>query len=139
LERNRNVGFVAWGQHHEIIPAERESRQLFKILEALAVLRAQGSHSLAELLVAESRRLSRNSSLIVITSSLDERWPNALQQLLYRGVRAVVIFVDPQSFGGWRDPEPTLNRLAELRVTTYRIAQGVHLPAALHSAESVGR
>jgi hypothetical protein len=51
----------------------------------------------------------------------------------------VVIFVDPQSFGGWRDPEPTLNRLAELRVTTYRIAQGVHLPAALHSAESVGR
>jgi uncharacterized protein (DUF58 family) len=131
LTKNRVVGLVAWGQHREVIPAERESRQLFKILEALAVLRAHSARSLAEVLTAESQRFGRNCTLVVITSSLDERWVGALQQHLYRGVRAAVLFVDPQSFGGWRDPEPILRRLAELRVPVFRLRQGQPLPDAL--------
>lgn len=131
LGQNRVVGLVAWGQHREVIPAEREGRQLFKILEALAVLRAHSPRSLAEVLVAESARFGRNCTLVVVTASLDERWLGALQQHLYRGVKAAVVFVDPQSFGGWRDPEPTLARLAELRVPTYRLRQGQPLAEAL--------
>lgn len=131
LAQNRVVGLLAWGRHHEVIPAERESRQLFKILEALAVLRAQGAQPLAEMLVAETRRFSRNSTLVIFTSSLDERWPAALRQLLYRGVRAVVVFVDPQSFGGWHDPGPILARLTELRVPTYVLRHGQPLAEAL--------
>jgi uncharacterized protein (DUF58 family) len=133
LTKNRVVGMVAWGQHHEVIPAERETRQLLKILEALAVLRAHSTHSLAEVLLAESTRFGRDCTLVVVTASLDERWIGALQQQLYRGVRAVVIFVDPQSFGGWRDPEPLLRRLAELRVPTYRVRQGQALDEALRA------
>jgi len=131
LAQNRVVGMVAWGQHREVIPAERESRQLFKILEALAILRAHSPQSLAEVLVAESNRFGRNSTIVVVTSSLDERWVGALQQHLYRGVRSAVLFVDPQSFGGWRDPEPTLRRLAELRVPTFRLRQGQSLADAI--------
>ncbi|NTU83772.1 MAG: DUF58 domain-containing protein [Chloroflexales bacterium] len=138
LGQNRVVGLVAWGQHHEVIPAEREARQLFKILEALAVLRAHSSRSLAEVLLAESARFGRNCSLVVITSSLDERWVGALQQHLYRGVRAAVVFVDPQSFGGWRDPEPIIRHLAELRVPTYRLKQGQRLAEALKAPLSRG-
>jgi uncharacterized protein (DUF58 family) len=138
LTKNRVVGLVAWGQHREVIPAERESRQLFKILEALAVLRAHSAQSLAEVLTAESQRFGRNSTLVVITSSLDERWVGALQQQLYRGVRSAVLFVDPQSFGGWRDPEPLLLRLAELRVPTFRLRQGQPLPDALREPLGVG-
>jgi uncharacterized protein (DUF58 family) len=133
LAQNRIVGLVAWGQHHEVIPAERESRQLFKIFEALAILRAHSQHSLAEVLTAESQRFGRNATLIIITASLDERWIDALQQHLYRGVRATVVFVDPLSFGGWRDPEFILRRLAELRVPTYRVQQGQSLADALRA------
>jgi len=131
LAQNRLVGLVAWGQHRELIPAEREARQLFKILEALAVLRAHGAHALAEVLVAESQRFGRNCTLVVISSSVDERWVSALQQHLSRGVRAVALFVDPQSYGGWQDPEPLLRRLAGLRVPTYRLRQGQPLPESL--------
>ena len=138
LGQNRVLGLVAWGQHHEVIPAEREARQLFKILEALAVLRAESAQTLAEVLVAESSRFGRHCSLVVITASLDERWVAALQQQLHRGVRAVVLFVDPQSFGGWRDPEPLLRHLAELRVPTYRLKQGQNLAEALQSPLSMG-
>lgn len=131
LAQNRVVGLVAWGQHREVIPAEREARQIFKILEALAILRAHSAQSLAEVLLAESQRFGRNCTLVIITASLDERWVGALQQLLYRGIRATVLFVDPQSFGGWRDPAPILLRLAELRVPTYRLKQGQPLGDAL--------
>jgi uncharacterized protein (DUF58 family) len=139
LARNRIVGMVAWGQHREIIPAERESRQLFKILEALAILRAYGTESLAEVLVAESQRFSRNSTLVIITSSTDERWLAALQQQLYRGLRAVVVFVDPLSFGGWYDPAPIINHLVELRVPVYRVRQGESIANALREPMAVGK
>jgi uncharacterized protein (DUF58 family) len=131
LEQNRMLGLISWGQHREVIPAERESRQLFKILEALAVLRAHGAQPLAEVLAAESVRFGRNCTLVIITPSLDERWAVSLQHLLYRGARAVVVLVEPQSFGGWRDSLAVQARLAELRVPTYVYAQGQSLAEAL--------
>ncbi len=138
LEQNRSVGLISWGQHREVLPAERESRQLFKMLEALAVLRAHGAQPLAEVLAAESVRFGRNCTLVIITASLDERWVVSLQHLLYRGVRAVVILVDPQSFGGWRDSLTIQARLAELRVPTYLFRQGQPLADALQQASIVG-
>ncbi|MEM8532713.1 MAG: DUF58 domain-containing protein [Chloroflexota bacterium] len=137
LEQNRTVGFIGWGQHREVIPAERESRQLFKILEALAVLRAHGAQPLAEVLAAESTRFGRNCTLVIITPSLDERWIISLQHLLYRGARAVVVQIDPQSFGGWQDPLTVQGRLAELRIPTYVYGQGQSLTEALQHPVSV--
>lgn len=135
IEKNRTVGLVAWGQHREVIPAERESRQIFKMLEALAVLRAHGVQPLAEVLAAESARFGRNCTLVIVTPSLDERWVASLQQLRYRGVRAAVVLVDPQSFGGWRDTLAVQQRLAELRTPTYLYRYGQRLEDALSTPE----
>jgi uncharacterized protein (DUF58 family) len=139
LEQNRMLGLISWGQHREVIPAERESRQLFKILEALAVLRAHGAQPLAEVLAAESVRFGRNCTLVIITPSLDERWIVSLQHLLYRGARAVVVLIEPQSFGGWRDSLTIQARLAELRVPTYVYAQGQSLADALRQPIAIGQ
>jgi uncharacterized protein (DUF58 family) len=136
LEQNRMLGLVSWGQHREVIPAERESRQLFKILEALAVLRAHGAQPLAEVLAAEATRFGRNCTLVIVTPSLDERWVVSLQHLLLRGVRAVVLLIDAQSFGGWRDSLTIQGRLAELRVPTYVYAQSQSLADALRQPVS---
>lgn len=135
LAQNRNVGLLAYGEAREVVPPERESRQLFKILEALAVVRARGTMPLAELLVAEGTRFGRNASLIVVTPSLDKRWPDSLQHLIYRGTRAAVVFVDPQSFGSWRDPLEVLGRLGELRTPVYRVRQGQPIDRALAEPE----
>lgn len=131
LNGRRSVGLMAWGQHHELILPDREERQLWKMLEALAVMRAHGTHPLAELLIAEGLRLGRNSTLLIITPSTDSRWVTVLQQLLYRGVRAAVVLVDPRSFGSWHDPVSVLEQLAALRVPTYVLRQGQALDAAL--------
>jgi uncharacterized protein (DUF58 family) len=138
LDQNRPVGLIAWGQHREVIPPERETRQLDKILTALAVLRAYGSQSLAEVLAAESARFGRNCTLVIITPSLDERWVTSLQHLLYRGARAIAIVVDPQSFGGWRDSESLQARLAELRVPTYLYRAGDDLGVVMQQPALAG-
>jgi len=131
LRLNRNVGMVSSGQQHDVVPPEREARQLYKILEPLAMIHADGETPLAELLAAESSRFGRNSSILVITPSVDERWVASLQHLVYRGTRAAVMLIDAKSFGGWRESEATLARLAELRVPIYRIREGEPLDRAL--------
>lgn len=131
LAQNRAVGLIAWGQQREVIPAEREIRQLYKILEALAELRAQGATPLAEVLGAESARFGRNCTLVLITPSLDERWVTSVQHLLYRGVRIVAVLIDARSFGGTRGGETLRMRLAELRVPTYTYGRGQSLAEVL--------
>ncbi len=135
LRLNRNVGLVAHGQHREVIPPEREARQLYKILEALAMLRAKGQTSLAEMLAAEGHRFGRNVSLIIITPAVDPRWVTSLQHMVYRGARSSVVFIDPQSFGGWRDPAPILAQLAEIRLPVYQVHNGDQLDHALAEPE----
>jgi hypothetical protein len=82
-------------------------------------------------LAAESARFTRNCSLVVITPSLEETWVRGLQQLSYRGVRAMVILVDPESFGGWKDTLTVQSRLAETRIPTYVFRQGASLADTL--------
>jgi uncharacterized protein (DUF58 family) len=130
LNGSRNVGLLAWGQHREIIPPEREARQLYKILESLAVIRAHGTHPLAEVLIAEASQFSRSSTMVVITSSVDQAWVTSLQQMLYRGIQTVVVLIDPESFGGWPSAA-ALAKLSELRVPIYRVTQGQPLDQAL--------
>lgn len=137
LNGSRNVGLMAWGQHREVIPPEREARQLYKILESLAVIRAHGTNPLAEVLVAESAQFSRSSTVVVITASVDPAWITSLQQLLYRGIQTVVVLIDQESFGGW--PGTTaVAKLTELRVPIYRVTQGQPLDQALRQPIVMG-
>jgi hypothetical protein len=70
-----------------------------KLLESLAVVRADGAAPLAELLVAEGRRFGRHDFLIVITPSLSERWVAALAEIAQRGVRLSAVLIEPATFG----------------------------------------
>jgi hypothetical protein len=49
-----------------------------------------------------------------------------------------VVFVDPQSFGSWRDPLEVLGRLGELRTPVYRVRQGQPIDRALAEPEIRG-
>jgi uncharacterized protein (DUF58 family) len=131
LGQRRAVGLIAWGQHREIILPEREDRQVLKLLEALAVLRAHGRRPLAEVLLAESLRFGRNTTLVVITPALDEEWVAGLQELRYRGTRAAAILLDQASFGGRAGADMLQGRLQALHVPCSMLRQGQPLAEAL--------
>ena len=136
LSQGRGVGMIATGSHYEIIQAERSDRTYIKMLEALAVVAADGHRRLAEVLVAEARRFNRNSSLIVVTSSTDPDWVDALTMLTSRRVQASVVFIDGSSFGGPGESSGFDERLAKSRLRSYRLRFGDQIADALRASAS---
>ncbi len=124
LQEGRNVGLIASGAHLETIPADRSDRQLVKILESLAVVRADGASSLAELLVAEGRRFGKHDFLVAITPSLAERWVAALAAIAQRGVRVSSVLIEPATFGANPSSLLTVSALAAAGVPTHLVKYG---------------
>lgn len=118
LKEHRSVGLLMAGQRYQAIPTDRGQRQLIKLLEALAVVRASGERGLGELLMAEAARFSRRSSLIIVTPTTDESWVPALSVLQATGVRAAVVLIDASSFGGPTSPLLVVGQLAAQRIPT---------------------
>lgn len=131
LIQGRGVGLIASGAHHEVIQADRSDRAYIKILESLAVVMADGNRPLAEVLVAESRRFNRNSALIVITSSTDTGWVDAIAMHAARRVQASVVWIDGESFGEAESSDQVMDRLAKARIRSYKVRNGDRIADAL--------
>jgi uncharacterized protein (DUF58 family) len=131
IEQGRNVGLVARGMHSEIINADRGERQVMKMLEALSVVHADGGTELQEILTAEAVRFGRNSALVVVTPSADEGWVAGLLPLVYRGVKAVGVIVDPSTFGAPRSTYRVVTSLTAANVPVYLVRRGEEIGRAL--------
>ena len=92
------IGLTVSGADEATLPLDRGERQLDKALEVLAVVHPQRRVSLTQALTTEETKLVRNTVLIVITSSDDLEWVEGLHHLQRRGVRPLVILLDPHSF-----------------------------------------
>jgi uncharacterized protein (DUF58 family) len=131
LDQKRSVGLLMAGQHYEVIPADRGPRQLMKLLEALAVVRAEGGRPLGEVLTAEAARFTRHSAVIVITPSTDEVWVPALATIMQGGARATAVVVEASTFGGGDSPLLVVSQLTALRVPTFTLKRHDDLATVL--------
>lgn len=131
LNQGLSVGLISTGAHYEVIPADRSDRQYVKILETLAVVDADGHRPLAEVLVAEARRFTRQSTLIVITSSTDEAWVRMLAEITGKRVRSAAIFVEPETFGHAKTSQMILSSLLAAGISTHLIKYGDDIGRAL--------
>jgi uncharacterized protein (DUF58 family) len=140
LNQNRNVGVIGTSEHDISIPTDRGGRQMLKILEQLAVVRADGSTPLGEVLLAESNQFTRNSTVIVVTSSTDEEWVQSLITLVSRRVQCVAIVIEPSTFGSGESSLFVVSGLASVGVPTYLVKYGDDISRALAShAASTGQ
>jgi uncharacterized protein (DUF58 family) len=99
LNRNRAVGMSCRGRTREFLQADRGERQLNKMLEALAVVEAQGSFPFSNLIATDGGRLNRNDTIIAVSPDPNPEWAVALHQLQRRGVNSVAVVVDGTTFG----------------------------------------
>jgi uncharacterized protein (DUF58 family) len=138
LRRGRAVGLVSCGQSQslDVLPPDRGGRQLGKILEALALLHAEGELPISAVVMAQARHLPRGSTLILITSSVQEEVALTVDLLLRQGVRPVVVLLDAASFGGPRGTETLAVAIAGLNVPVCRVKNGVDLGTALCMADT---
>ena len=119
LRRDRAVGMITYAQEREAIQADRGERQLNKILETLAVGRGLGQIPIDHLLYAEIDQLPRGTTLILITSTTDELIVSLAHHLERRGVRVMVVLVDPASFGPYPSAQGVASMLRAAGMPTY--------------------
>ena len=131
LQRDRAVGFAAFGSHRETIPADRGPRQLTKIFESLAVVQAQGHVTFDQLAAIEGETLPRGTTVVLVTPSTRPTWVGSAHLLLRRGLRVVSVLIDPRSFGGRPGMEGIAVQLGVMGIPSYLIRQSDDLKTAL--------
>jgi uncharacterized protein (DUF58 family) len=136
LNQNRNVGLLGNSSRLVSIPTDRGARQMLKILEQLAVVRADGHATFGELLLAEGWQFTRNSTVIAITSSVDEEWVQALIGIVSRRVQAVAIVIEPSTFGSKSSSLFVVSSLASVGIPTYLVKFGDDISRALATYQS---
>jgi uncharacterized protein (DUF58 family) len=131
LRRDRAVGLAAYGQRREIVQADRGERQLTKLLETMAVLRAEGQVPFSELVRGEAQQLVRGTSVILITPSDDIQWLVAARQMERAGMRVVAVVIDSETFGGNEQAAEMAAQLSATGTMTYLVKNGSSLEQSL--------
>jgi uncharacterized protein (DUF58 family) len=143
LRQNRAVGLVAYGTISTVqapeprplpilVQPQKGKAQQWRILQALATVRAGGRWPLARVLAEMDHNLGRGMTLAVITPSCDPAWTAGLLPPMRRGVAPTVLLLDATSFvvqGQEVEERNSLEAiaglLAELGVSSHRISRGM--------------
>jgi uncharacterized protein (DUF58 family) len=131
IRRGRAVGLVSAGRHLTLLSPDRGGRQLGKILEALALSHAEGNMPLRGLVETQAKHITRGSTVILISPTTRQEFPYVVEYLLRRGVRPVVVLLDPASFGGIKGSSEIAAKVRALGVPLISIENGVDLALAL--------
>lgn len=99
LKRGRSVGFACAAQTLSVLPAEKGVRQMGKLLETLAFLQPEGKLSLVGLIEGQANQIPKGSTVVLITALCSEMLELAIEMLLRKDLRPVVIGLDAVSFG----------------------------------------
>lgn len=133
LDQQRAVGLIAAAQRYDAMPPDRGARQALRLLEELALLRAEGSAPLAQVLNGESLRFGPAAAVVIVTPSLDLRWVQAAQQLVLRGLRVAAVVLEPSTFGPSDNAFQIVGALASAAIPCFLVKRGDALERVLVS------
>lgn len=131
LQQGRALGFASAGQVLSLLPPERGGRQLGKILEALALLRAEGELPLHGLIEIQAQHLSRGSTVVIITPSVHQEVALAADFLLRRGLRPIAVLIDAASFNGAAGTQELVETFRMLNIPVRQVKREMKLDEAL--------
>jgi uncharacterized protein (DUF58 family) len=109
LRRGRAVGLALLLKNDEVLPPDKGARQLEKIYERLAFFKTNGIMPFAGFVASQARRLTRGSTVVLVTPTVREDLSTVVDQLYRLGLKPVVILIDAKSFTG----APGTDRLAK--------------------------
>jgi len=137
LQSGMRVGLLASGERTYLIPPERGEEHLWRMMEALAVMRAEGEASLGQVISDHMEYLRGNSTVLIVTPSITGGLADATRQLRNRVESIVVVLVDPASFGGETSMANAARNLSTTGVQVYIVRQGDELARALDNRVSL--
>jgi uncharacterized protein (DUF58 family) len=99
INDNRSVGFCSNSQQIISVAPEGGIRQLDKILELFATLQESSEFSIQDLLLSQSNRFSKGSTVIIISANTSAEFIEAITRAQRRNLSISLISIDPNSFG----------------------------------------
>jgi uncharacterized protein (DUF58 family) len=135
LRAHRNVGLVTNGHRVEVLHPDRGTKQLGKLMQYLAEVRAGGSRTLQETLVETLPRIRRGASVLLITPSLDRGWVRPASTLRETNVATQAVVVSPPVDRDERDRarrRALLGELAVAGVPAAHLAAGAAIEELFH-------
>ncbi len=133
----RRVGLVTQGDDYYYFPPQVGHAHMWRIMEALALVKATGAVPINRLIDREIQRLGVNSIVVVITSAPSGEMAASLVHMKSRGVTAVAILLDEASFGGTANPQGIAHHLTSSGIPVYVVKQGADLATTLDSRSIV--
>lgn len=129
LERGRTVGLILTTTHPIVLTPERGEAHISRIMDVLAVTHPDGIQPIAEAVRAHDGRFSRQSSIVVVSPSVDESWAAELGRLRGLGIASQAVLVQPESFGAPVASLPFIGSLIAAGVPVATVAKGDRLDA----------
>jgi uncharacterized protein (DUF58 family) len=133
LQRNRAVGFIAYGAARQVIQPEPGEAQRLRLLESLAVLNAEGNNSLLDVLKIEGPRIPQGATAIFITPSVSTDMLAGIRRLRHTGRQPVLVLIDAASFGGPEGSHTIAEAARRSGITARVLAYGDDLGEGLGS------
>jgi uncharacterized protein (DUF58 family) len=134
IDSNRSVGLIAFGDDLRIDNPDRGANHYTRILETLALARSIGEVSLSDLLLEESRKFGRHTTVVAITPSTNSEWALALMSLQARGVKVAAVLLEAETFGATSSSLDVYGTLAAGGVFTYTVKHRDDLVQVLSAA-----
>jgi uncharacterized protein (DUF58 family) len=131
LAEKRAVGLACAAGHFTIVSAERGERQVGKILETLAFLQPEGMMPILGLITMQAKLLPLGSGVVLITPAVHPDLLIAVEDLLRRNLRPVVVLIRGETFGGASDTDMVATGLLKRNVPVCQIGFGDDLSAGL--------
>jgi len=131
ITANRSIGMMSFGDDLRIDQPDRGQNQFTRILESLALARAEGEVPIDALLLEESRHFGRHTTVVVITPSMDGAWPLTLMSLASRGVKVAAVLLEAETWGAPGSSLDVYGTLTAGGVYTYTVKRADDLERAL--------
>ncbi|HEU5316926.1 MAG TPA: DUF58 domain-containing protein, partial [Chloroflexota bacterium] len=124
IRENKAVGLIAHGAEKVVINPAKGARQLWRLLEQLAVTAANGRVPLHRVMSDANATLGKGLSVVVITPSSDPLWLNSLALFRSRAAAPSVILLDGESFGGTTSAKALAAQLATAGMVVHVVQKG---------------
>lgn len=131
IKLGRTVGFACASDVMTVLSPERGERQQNKILETLTFVKSDGDLPLIGLVEAQAPSLPRASTVVMITSSTHHTLDLAVDYMIMRNLRPVVIHIDAQSFGADMVGGEVVYRLKQRGIPVLVLAKDMDIKEAL--------
>ncbi len=132
LEQDRTLALMVSGKFPNDLQPDRGARQFGKVIESLALMRADGELPFSAFVLNQARFLPQGSTIVLHTPSIDQELEFTTDALQRLGLRPIVILLDAQSFGGSAGSKRLKARIESINIPVMLISEGDDLEASLN-------